>query len=194
MIIAHCEQMPSSAKGKKDRAEKLPTQIFLGQKTCAVLWEDMSHTILPSWVGAVPPHVGNGKHRKLNADQLKVLGTIHLVITLIPLWSSFGGIFFRLLENFMDLIESIRLATSHTVSMDSIFQYDETVHRYLRGMVTLFPGAPITPLQHGMTHFQQFMKDFGPSRDWNCFPFERMNGDCQKVNHNGHPGVWRPSF
>src|ERR1700733_825449 len=164
-------------------ASSLPSQIFLGQDTCRKLWDDMSGTLLPSWVGRVPRCVGNGKHKKLSADQWKVLVTIHLPITLVPLWAG-SGIFSDLLENFFDLVKAIRLATSHKVTKESIAAYEQIYDNYLKKMCTIFPQATVTPTQHAGTHFGLFLRNFGPSREYNCFPFERMNHLCQQVKTN----------
>lgn len=183
-------QMPDSTKVPTGPAQRatLPTQVFLGRETCKKLWLDMQNTILPSWVGRVPRQVGNRKHRKLSADQRRVLATIHLPITLIPLWKDRQGIFPKLLDNFMDLVVSVRLAFSHEVSRDLIEAYDSTYSRYLDSMCSLFPQATITPTQHAARHFGQFLEDFGPARDFNCFAFEQQNHLCQQVPTNHRAG------
>lgn len=180
--------MPHPTKLPATEHSALPTQIFLGSATCGELWDNMSQVIVPSWVGSVPSHVGNGQHKKLSADQWRVLGLIYLVLTLIPMWTDRGGIFIQLLENYMDLVETIRLATSHSVSEESIQAYETAIHKYLQGMGLLFPGAAYTPTQHAATHFGTLLRNFGPSKDWNCFAFERMNHKCQECNTNKRPG------
>lgn len=179
--------MPGPSRQPKVTAS-LPSQIFLGFQTCRMLWDDMSTTVLPSWVARVPRHVGNGKHKKLSAAQWKALVTIHLPITLIPLWTTRSGIFEAMLENFLDLVRSIRLATSHKVTDKSIAAYEEVYEKYLKNMCLLFPQATITPIQHAGKHFGLFLHNFGPSCEYNCFAFERLNHFCQQVKTNRRPG------
>ena len=181
---------PPSSKTTPKSTETLPTQILLGEETCNKVWSDMANTILPSWVGRVPRKVGNHKHKKLSADQWRVLTTIHLVVTLVPLWMHKGGIFLELLKNVMDLVTAVRLATSRQVSEGLIAMYEGIYQTYLNDVCRLFPQATITPTQHAATHFGQFMRDFGPSHDYNCFPFERMNHFSQEVKTNRKPGEW----
>ena len=180
---------PTSSRAHRNGtgSSTLPTQILL-EETCRKIWSDMRDTILPSWVGRVPRKVGNRKHKKLGADQWRVLATVHLVITLVPLWTSKGGIFQALLNNFMDLVSAVRLATSRRISEELIKAYESFYNAYLNDMCRLFPQATITPTQHAGTHFGSYMRDFGPSHDYNCFPFERMNHYSQKVNTNRRAG------
>jgi hypothetical protein len=179
---------PPSSRSRTKSTSTLPTQIILGENTCDKIWLDVRDTVLPSWVGRLPTKVGNHKHKKLGADQWRVFVTVHLVITLVPLWTRKGGLFLQLLKNFMDLVKAVQLATSRWVSPGLIVEYESTYQAYLNDMCRLFPQATITPTQHAATHFGSFMRDFGPSHDYNCFPFERMNHHCQKVNTNRKAG------
>lgn len=184
--------MPDAAVSSSRAGEKytLPTQIFIGNETCKKLWHDMSSTLLPSWVTTVPKHVGNHKHRKLSANQWKVLVTLHLPATLIPLWINREGVFPMLVENLIDLVKVVRFAASHVVSQDLVTAYNAAIERYLNGMCTLFPQATITPTQHAATHFGRFLEDFGPSREYDCFPYEGMNHQCQLVPTNRRAGKY----
>ena len=112
-----------------------------------------------------------------------------MVITLIPIWTHKGGHFRTLLVNFMDLVNAIRLATSHTVSEASILSYESTFRNYLEQYAKLFPWAAITPSLHTALHLGDRLRLFGPVRHSDCFPFERKNYDAQQVPTDGVPGI-----
>lgn len=166
------------------------SQNILGRDTCQALRKDISETITPSWLGRVPPKVGSGKkHGKLSADQRKVLFMVHFVITLIPRWTQAGGVFADLLENWLTLVEAIHLASSRTISEESIQHFEATIQRYTRRMAQLLPFTKITPTLHVATrHFGELLRDFGPSIDWHGGVFERQNHLCMQVRSNNIPG------
>jgi hypothetical protein len=83
----------------------------LGKDVLEVVWSDMKKAQLPSWISPAPHNWGTPTRGKLSADNWRVVCTIHLPITLIWLWRDETGRKRQLLENFMDLVTAVRLAS-----------------------------------------------------------------------------------
>ena len=98
-------------KSSADRA-------LLGKGVMEAIWEDMSFTQLPSWVGSVPCNWGMTKRGKLSADNWRVIITIHLTITLIWLWGRDNRHKKELLDNFMDLVCAVCIANMRVSESD----------------------------------------------------------------------------
>lgn len=93
-----------------------------------------------------------------------------------------------MLTNFMHLVTAVKLGTARRVTRDSISAYELHMHRYLTGILELYPNTEISPYQHLALHFGPMLKRFGPSHTWRCFPFERYNYLLQKIPTNSRFG------
>lgn len=152
----------------------------------------MERTQLPIWVSRGPKHPGTAKQGRLKADEWKSFCLIHLPITLVRLWSSSGEDTSRqrkVLSNFMDLVEAIRLSSLRNITSAQITQYEKYIHRYLRKLLDLYPGTSIAPYQHLSLHFGEHLRRWGPTHSWRCFAFERFNGLMQSVQTNSKFGT-----
>ena len=109
-------------------------RALLGKDVMEAIWEDMSFTQLPSWVGSVPRNWGTTKRGKLSADNWRVITTIHLPITLIRLWGHDNGRKKELLDNFMDLVCAVRIANMRVSSKDQVKAYNHHIARYTSGL------------------------------------------------------------
>jgi len=85
------------------------TGTVLGEDIMEAVWADMALTELPSWVLDVPRNWGTATHRKLSANNWRVICTIHLPIILIRLWGGDDDQKHKL-QNFMDLVCAIQIA------------------------------------------------------------------------------------
>lgn len=88
----------------------------------------------------------------------------------------------------MILIEFIGIGVAHQVTEESVRHYSRLVRQYIDQVCVLFPGTTITPTQHLATHFGPILLDFGPSRDWAGWVFERLNLFAQSEETNGKSG------
>ncbi|KAF8295328.1 hypothetical protein DL93DRAFT_2047206, partial [Clavulina sp. PMI_390] len=174
---------PPQARPAPRQPLKTPAH-FLGGETCRLLWDINKSMTLPSWTRPLPANVGTKEHRKLSAGQWATLGSIHLPVTLVPLWQSKGGVFLDHLEAYMLLVYAVHIATAKTVSQNSIHLYEDLIRQYIDRICDLFPHANITPKQHGMTHLGPILEDFGPGQNLTVAPLERLIGDIQEITSN----------
>jgi hypothetical protein len=156
----------------------------LGQKVLQAIHQDMSNLELPTWVNAAPLRFGLKSHGKLSADQWRSACLINLPITLIRLWGNEGGRKEQMLQNFLCLVAAVDLATSKTVSPQTMQSYNDLMMGYLSTMKVLYPEAPLQPKHHWALHMPDFMKNFGPAHATQTFGFERMNYLQQSTNTN----------
>ncbi|KAL6300924.1 hypothetical protein BKA93DRAFT_819200 [Sparassis latifolia] len=159
----------------------------LGANTLAEIWKDQEELLLPSSIAPGPTKFGS-KKTKLKADQWRVVGTIHLVVTLIRLWGHGSGRKRAMLNNFMHLVTAVQLARMHTTSEANIALYQFHFKEYLKGFVELYKDASIHPTHHMGLHISSFLKDFGPSHSVRTFAFERMNLTLQNIPTNMKSG------
>ncbi|KAH9012871.1 hypothetical protein EDB85DRAFT_1900085 [Lactarius pseudohatsudake] len=68
------DALPPGSQKKPSRKEC----VVLGQKTLAEVWANMSKITLPSWIGRVPPKLGDRRHGKLSTDQWHTACTVVL--------------------------------------------------------------------------------------------------------------------
>lgn len=171
--------------------------VVLGPQVLAEVRIDMSRRNIPGDVGRTTTRPGEVKWGKLTADEWKNLCVIHLPFTLTRLW---GGLEssedaddrrkYRMLRNYLHLVEAVSFATQDRLSEDTIQHYEATMQSYLEGLLDLYPGTHILPYQHLALHFGQHLRRWGPTRSWRCFAFERYNGMLQKTNTNRKFSMW----
>ncbi|KIY62282.1 hypothetical protein CYLTODRAFT_320920, partial [Cylindrobasidium torrendii FP15055 ss-10] len=158
--------------------------------------KDIDNHELPPFAGSPPAQLGSKKGGKLKADQWRVLCTHHLVYTLIRLWGPFRTSTipeevrkYQMLQNYLDLIEAVKLATSPTQTEASIQQYEATIERYLRRLLELYPGTSLVPNHHlAHAHYGPLLRNFGPDHAWRCWAFERYNGILKRFKTNKRHG------
>lgn len=167
-------------------AKKPKKTRVLGSEVLRNIRHDMEHTIRPSWAARPPANPGQQKWGKFTADQWRVFCIETLPVTLTRLWGNepAGSRNRECLDNFMDLITAIKLATAHTITPRRIAEYEEHMERYLRRLLVLYPDTSITPYQHLALHFGAMLRRFGPTTAWRCFVFERYNYVMRKFPTN----------
>jgi hypothetical protein len=160
----------------------------------AQIWADLESILTPSWMTSVPRNLGNAAHGKLKADQWRVLGTVHLPLSLIRLWGNVDSDNPRsvrcrkILEVTMSLVSAVVLATSHATSSAHANSYLTHMLNYLNGIKELFPEYKLHPNHHMALHIHELLLLFGPVHSWWTFPFERMIGALQRMPHNDKLG------
>lgn len=153
---------------------------------------DILHTTLPTWLARLPLGIGSAKIGKLKADMWRTLGTVHLVITLIRLWSSEDATPSQkeYLENFLALATAIRWATSRYTSEYHIKIFEEQIQKYFVTLLKTFSEDKLVPNHHASLHLGEFTRLFGPVHGWWTFPFERFNGIIQRQNTNNQASMY----
>lgn len=149
----------------------------LGKETLSNVWSDIEKTILPSWISPSPRSPGSESARKLTADQWRTFCTVSLVVTLIRLWGDLppDDRYRQLLDNYMDLIASTIILHAREMTPTRIETYKIYIHRYLEGLLRLYPKVHLTPKHHLSLHLTEQLKRWGPVHAWRLFAFERLN-------------------
>ena len=148
------------------------------------VWSDMSRTKLPSWVTPAPRDWGTSRRGKLSADNWRVICCVHLPITLIRLFGSSEGRPRDLVNNFMDLVSAVRVATSSTSSPAHIEKYNQKIFAYTRGVQELYPDYNVLPSHHAGLHIGDMLRYFGPKHSHDSPYYERYIHFFHRMNTN----------
>jgi len=92
----------------------------LGNQEIKEIQRDIAQLIIPSWISKPPSNFGSPSCGNLKADTWQSICTICLPITLIRVWGApqLGALENhqqQLLDNFMNLVQVVVLATSHAI-------------------------------------------------------------------------------
>jgi hypothetical protein len=162
----------------------------------------------------LPQTFGSASGGSLKADQWRVIATLYAPIVLVLEWPTEGEPeSYYWLKSTMDLTSAIYACSSHTVSTDSIREYEEHMLSYLTVIKMHFPDARWVPNYHAALHIVDLLKDLGPAFGWWTFPFERLIRELQNISTNSRMGklnsksraqftlcqvkwnkLWRPRF
>lgn len=156
----------------------------LGKNTLGEVREDMDRLCLPSWIGRGPKQPGEAKQGRLKADEWRTLCMVNLPITLVRLWGQDKGRSGDVLNNYMHLVQAVKIASQRQISAQDIKNYQYHMHSYLESLLKLYLGTTITPYQHISLHFGEHLRRWGPVHSWRCFAFERFNGMLQNITTN----------
>lgn len=162
----------------------LTHDAVLGKDIMAHVWRDMSQCRLPSWLSPAPPNWGTAARGKLSADNWKMVGTIHLPVTLIWIWRNEKGRKRELLDNFMDLVTAVRLSNMRVASAEQIDAYDHHISRYVSALGDLFGLKSLLPNHHGALHVGDNLRRFGPSQSHGASFYERHISFFHRINNN----------
>ncbi|KAJ2922989.1 hypothetical protein H1R20_g14105, partial [Candolleomyces eurysporus] len=183
-LIAHLAQ---------DENLKLEKNAFLGQDVMEEVWSDMKSTVLPSWVTPVPSDWGTVRRGKLSADNWRIICCIHLPITLIRLFGQDSGRKKMIIDNFMDLVCAVRVATTDTISPNQIELYRSSILRYSLGVKALFTEHEVLPSHHAALHLGDVLENFGPKHAHDSPHYERYINFFHRMNNNHKLGKASPS-
>jgi len=156
----------------------------------------MERTILPSWLSPVPREVGAPSAGKLTADQWRTFCTVHLVVSLIPLWATHSpGDYHRdILVNFLHLVNFTNLLHRRTLTPQRIEAIERENYAYLTGIRRLYPEFNLVPKHHMSLHLRTMLEGFGPVHAWRTFAFERLNQLFQGIPTNSLLGACGPTI
>jgi hypothetical protein len=145
----------------------------------------LSETIIPSWIERPPMNLKS--HGKLKADQWFLLFSIFLPVVLLEIWShSSSRRHELLLDNFYNLVTCTNILCAYSVTPTSADAYLEHFIEYRKSSKILFPNIRPRPNHHFAMHNPDLMKFWGPLIRLSKFPYERQNGNLQKIKTNGH--------
>ncbi|PPQ79322.1 hypothetical protein CVT26_001092, partial [Gymnopilus dilepis] len=91
----------------------------------AEIWSDIGQLLSPAWMTSIPSNLGSPSHGKLKADQWRIVGTVHLPLSLIRLWAGTAqdsGRSLRcrqILSATMSLVSAVIVATSQTITAEN---------------------------------------------------------------------------
>ncbi|RPD58136.1 hypothetical protein L226DRAFT_467294 [Lentinus tigrinus ALCF2SS1-7] len=160
-----------------------------------IVRQDIEAASVPSWIEKPPAQFGSASHGKLKADQWRTVCIIHLVMTLGRIWgdSSATNEERTVLDNFLQLVMAVDLATRRSMSPSRITRYDNHMENYIKTLVHTLKH-PLVPNHHLSLHLWQCLELFGPVQGWWAFPFEQYNGLLQKVRTNNKPNEMPLTF
>lgn len=156
--------------------------------------QDIQRMVTPSWMTSVPADLGAGRHGKLKADQWRVLGTTHLPISLIQIWTNVNHADERsercaeLLDVTLSLLSAIVVASSRVTSPAHSRLYLQHMQAYLEGVRKILPDYEFHPNHHMALHLCEYLMFYGPVHAWWTFPFERLVGMLQRIPTNNRFG------
>lgn len=184
----------STCEADMRRVRTKPVRDAMTKKERTRLHKNIAITIRPQSHGDPPANLGEEKHGKLPADVLRTLIEFDLPVNTVDSWSknvqpanTDPDVAERNDKKFratMYLSMAIRVATSFRTSAEHAEKYTKYMKAYLELLLDLYPGMSLTPNQHRALHIGSGLARFGPAPGWWMFPFERLIGVLQKMNHN----------
>ncbi|KAJ3900861.1 hypothetical protein F5879DRAFT_808397, partial [Lentinula edodes] len=180
------------SRTKSPKSGSSPRHV-IGKDLLAEIWSDMKRTVLPNWIQPPPSGWGTSASGKLSADEYKVICSVSLVITLIRVWGyeNDEGVEsrrFKMLENFLDLVHSMRVLFFRETSQKSRAYYKSHILKYLRGVLELYPDFTLKPNHHHAVHIVTDLETMGPGHARSTPVFERINHSLQQLNTNRRLG------
>ncbi|KAJ3862563.1 hypothetical protein EV359DRAFT_65525 [Lentinula novae-zelandiae] len=136
----------------------------IGKDLLEEIWADMKRTVLPNWIQPPPSQWGTSASGKLSADEYKML------------------------ENFLDLVHSMRVLFFRETSQKSRAYYKSHILKYLRGVLELYPDFTLKPNHHHAVHVVTDLETMGPGHARSTPVFERINHSLQQLNTNRRLG------
>ena len=149
-------------------------------------------TTVPLWINSVPYNYGKAAAGTLKADKWRNMTTIYFLLALISMWGE-GSIhqttldvikLRKILDHTMLLVLAISLVCMHTVTEARSKAYLDYMIQYISMLPKFHPNANIKPNHHMSMHVPLFMRLYGPTRSWWCFPYERLIGQIQHLLSN----------
>ncbi|KAI0764182.1 hypothetical protein BD413DRAFT_494895 [Trametes elegans] len=94
----------------------------------------------------------------------------------------------RDLENFLKLCAALRLYLSDCINEEQLLTADKLIRAYCIELIELYGPGVIRPNHHYATHTAEFVRDYGPLREFWTFLFERLNKLLKSYRTNNHEG------
>jgi len=170
-----------------DNLEAWKAVCIFDSTSLAMIRQCLSDTVIPSWLERPPVNLGEKRHGKLKADQWLQLFTVFLPLILPEIWlAESNPRHTALLSNFHDLVACTNIVCSYSVSSASADLYLYHFIQYRKSSKILFPNVNTRPNHHYAMHNADLMKFWGPLIKLSEFPYERHNGNLQKIKTNSH--------
>ncbi|RPD57896.1 hypothetical protein L226DRAFT_474387 [Lentinus tigrinus ALCF2SS1-7] len=162
-----------------------PTRFAPSSQDLLQIQEDISATIVPSWLEKVPSTFGTAKGGKLKADHWRTACTVNAVITLVRRWGTANSDPEELeaLKNYIHLVVAADFASRRSMTPVRAAAYEHHMEAYLRGLIRIYHHT-LVPNHHLALHLRRFLDAFGPVHGWWTYPFERYNGLLQRLKTN----------
>ncbi|RXW11977.1 hypothetical protein EST38_g13878 [Candolleomyces aberdarensis] len=170
------------------------SDALLGKDMMDTVWKDMDRIRLPSWITPAPYDWGTVRRGKLSADNWRIICCIHLPITLIRFFGFSEGRTKDLLDNFMDLVSAVRLATMRRSSPVQIAEYNRHIIKYTKGTLKLFPEYSVLPSHHAALHIGDMLQQFGPKHAHDSPHYKRYIHFFHHMNTNHKIGELEGTF
>ncbi|VDB95794.1 unnamed protein product [Peniophora sp. CBMAI 1063] len=190
-LKAYTESMYSPAPPKVTRLmvtgprrEILTTSIMLRIK------ETIARTQMPSSADKTPSDWGTKGHGRITGGQWLVIGTVHLPITLIPLWGHPSASQHErdLLEFYMTTVAVVCIGTLRVISLADTVDFDDAAQQYFEGKKRLFKDETIRPYDHLLLHYGDVLRWYGPSAAHDGSFYERHIRRLHGLNINMKSG------
>ncbi|KAI0634504.1 hypothetical protein C8Q77DRAFT_1073071 [Trametes polyzona] len=94
----------------------------------------------------------------------------------------------RDLTNFMKLCSAVKLFLADSINDVQLKEADKLIREYCLELVELYGPEVIRPNHHYATHTAEFVRDYGPLREFWTFLFERLNKILKGYRTNNHEG------
>jgi hypothetical protein len=153
--------------------------------------DDMPTTIRASHATIPPPDLGLPSAGKLKAGEWMAVMEFDLPVTLVKILQTEPGLdsaTVELIRATLFLAIALRYALSTVTSSTHQAKYLDYMQKYLRIIRQLYPKQHLRPNHHAALHFAEFLKRFGPARNFWMLPFERIIGKLQNSPSNYKPG------
>ncbi|VDB87544.1 unnamed protein product [Peniophora sp. CBMAI 1063] len=152
--------------------------------------ENMQRTQLPTCADKVPLDWGTKGHGRVTGGQWLVIGTVHLPITLIPLWGHPSAPQYEreLLRNLMTMVSVVCIGTLRVVKVADTYDFDAAVRQYFEGKKRLFKDETIRPYDHLLLHYGDVLRGFGPTAAHDGSFYERHIRRLHSFNINMKSG------
>ncbi|KAL6307236.1 hypothetical protein BKA93DRAFT_926583 [Sparassis latifolia] len=91
-------------------------------------------------------------------------------------------------SNFLKLSSALTILLSETLTMSDLDKADSLIRKYCLELIELYGASVIRPNHHYATHTAEFVRDYGPLREFWTFLFERMNKVLKSYRTSNHAG------
>ncbi|EAU88650.2 hypothetical protein CC1G_01023 [Coprinopsis cinerea okayama7 len=171
----------------ESQPEEAPGRCIFSKSQLAAIRECIAATSIPSWVDRPPTNLGETSHGKLKADQWLSLFLIFFPLCLPEIWSfPLTQQSEQLLQNFYQLTTCTIILSAYSTSDEYADSYTSFYKDYRHSSKQLFPHIATRPNHHYAMHNGMLLKFWGPLIQISEFPFERHNGELQRVKTNNH--------
>jgi hypothetical protein len=155
--------------------------------------DDIPGTIRGSHATIPPPDLGLPSAGKLKAGEWMAVMEFDLPVTLVKILQSEPGLddaTTELIRATLFLAIALRYGLSTVASSTHQAKYLDYMKRYLQIIRQLYPKQHLRPNHHAALHFSDFLKRFGPARNFWMLPFKRIIGKLQNLPSNYKPGMY----